>query len=78
MGGAKNYLVAMPDCDIDKTVNNIITSFSGCTGQRCMAASVLVTVGNQDILLQKLIKLVYNIQVLTKFFFLKNKKFYSL
>ena len=58
MGGAKNYLVAMPDCDIDKTVNDIIISFSGCTGQRCMAASVLVIVGNQDILLQRLIKLV--------------------
>ena len=58
MGGAKNYLVAMPDCNIDKTVNDIITSFSGCSGQRCMAASVLLIVGNQNTLLQKLIKLV--------------------
>jgi len=58
MGGAKNYLVAMPDCNIDKTVNNIITSFSGCCGQRCMAASVLLIVGKQKQLLQKLITLV--------------------
>lgn len=47
MGGAKNYLVAVPDCNLDMTANDVMKSFAGCAGQRCMAASVLLTVGQQ-------------------------------
>jgi malonate-semialdehyde dehydrogenase (acetylating)/methylmalonate-semialdehyde dehydrogenase len=46
MGGAKNHLVVMPDADIENTVRNMITSCFGCAGQRCMAASVIVCVGD--------------------------------
>lgn len=47
MGGAKNHLVVMPDADIENTVRNMITSCFGCAGQRCMAASVIVCVGDK-------------------------------
>ena len=45
LGGAKNYMVVMPDAVIDKTVSNVLGSAFGNAGQRCMAGSVLVTVG---------------------------------
>ncbi len=43
--GAKNHLVVMPDADLDKTVNAMLASFFGCAGQRCLAGSVAVPVG---------------------------------
>jgi malonate-semialdehyde dehydrogenase (acetylating)/methylmalonate-semialdehyde dehydrogenase len=46
LGGAKNHMVVMPDAVIDKTVNGIIGSAFGAAGQRCMAGSVVVTVGD--------------------------------
>ncbi len=46
LGGAKNHMVAMPDAVIDRTVDAIIGSAFGAAGQRCMAGSVLVTVGD--------------------------------
>ena len=46
LGGAKNYMVVMPDAVMDKTVDNIIGSAFGAAGQRCMAGSVIVTVGD--------------------------------
>jgi malonate-semialdehyde dehydrogenase (acetylating) / methylmalonate-semialdehyde dehydrogenase len=45
LGGAKNYMVVMPDAVVDKTVSNVLGSAFGNAGQRCMAGSVLVTVG---------------------------------
>lgn len=45
-GGAKNHFVVMPDADLDTTVNAMLTSFFGCSGQRCLAGSVLVPVGD--------------------------------
>lgn len=45
MGGAKNHLVVMPDARIDEAVRNMISSCFGCAGQRCMAASAIITVG---------------------------------
>jgi len=44
-GGAKNAVVVMPDADEDTTVRIIADSAFGCAGQRCLAASVVVTVG---------------------------------
>jgi malonate-semialdehyde dehydrogenase (acetylating)/methylmalonate-semialdehyde dehydrogenase len=46
LGGAKNHMVVMPDAVIDKTVPGIIGSTFGAAGQRCMAGSVVVTVGD--------------------------------
>jgi malonate-semialdehyde dehydrogenase (acetylating)/methylmalonate-semialdehyde dehydrogenase len=45
LGGAKNHMVVMPDAVIDQTVTGIIGSAFGAAGQRCMAGSVVVTVG---------------------------------
>lgn len=45
LGGAKNHLILVPDADPDVAVENIVASFTGCAGQRCMAASVLLAVG---------------------------------
>jgi malonate-semialdehyde dehydrogenase (acetylating) / methylmalonate-semialdehyde dehydrogenase len=45
LGGAKNHMVVMPDAVVDKTVGGVIGSAFGAAGQRCMAGSVLVTVG---------------------------------
>jgi len=46
LGGAKNYMIVMPDALVNKTVSNILGSAFGNAGQRCMAGSVLVTVGS--------------------------------
>jgi len=45
LGGAKNHLVVMPDADMPKTVDAIISSAFGAAGERCLAGSVLVPVG---------------------------------
>jgi malonate-semialdehyde dehydrogenase (acetylating) / methylmalonate-semialdehyde dehydrogenase len=45
LGGAKNHLIVVPDADPTLTPQAVVDSFTGCAGQRCMAASVLVAVG---------------------------------
>jgi malonate-semialdehyde dehydrogenase (acetylating)/methylmalonate-semialdehyde dehydrogenase len=45
LGGAKNHMVVMPDAVIDRAVDGILASAFGAAGQRCMAGSVVVTVG---------------------------------
>ena len=47
-GGAKNFLVVMPDADLDRTVPAIMTSAYGCAGQRCLAGSVILAVGGVE------------------------------
>lgn len=56
LGGAKNHLVSLSDCNIDMCSTDIVNSYSGCSGQRCMAASVLLTVGPQPKLIEAIIK----------------------
>ncbi len=56
-GGAKNTVVVMPDADVDTTVKIIADSAYGCAGQRCLAASIVLTVGNAgEIFTEKLIR----------------------
>jgi len=45
-GGAKNPIIVMPDADIDMTAKIIADSVYGCAGQRCLAASNIITVGD--------------------------------
>ena len=45
LGGAKNFVVVMPDADWDRAIAVITESFYGCAGQRCLATSVVVGVG---------------------------------
>ena len=56
LGGAKNFVVVMPDCDLDKTVSTLIDSIYGCAGERCLAASIVLAVGDiYEPLKQKLV-----------------------
>lgn len=48
LGGAKNHLVALADCDYKMAARDIVASFAGCCGQRCMAASVLILVDEEQ------------------------------
>ncbi|KAG6975415.1 hypothetical protein JG688_00002430 [Phytophthora aleatoria] len=56
LGGAKNHLVALPDADIEVASKDIVASYAGCAGQRCMAASVLLLVGDCSALLDKIVE----------------------
>lgn len=54
LGGAKNHLMVLPDAKEDMTAANVVASMSGCAGQRCMAASAMVGVGNVDHIIAKI------------------------
>jgi malonate-semialdehyde dehydrogenase (acetylating)/methylmalonate-semialdehyde dehydrogenase len=45
LGGAKNFVVVMPDANMEKSIEIITESFYGCAGERCLAGAVLVPVG---------------------------------
>ncbi len=46
-GGAKNFVVVMPDSDVTRTVEGVMNAAFGCAGERCMAGSSVLTVGNR-------------------------------
>jgi len=46
LGGAKNFLVVMPDAEMGKSIANLSESIYGCSGQRCLAGSVVLAVGD--------------------------------
>ena len=46
LGGAKNFVIVMPDADLDRSMGVISESFYGCAGERCLAGSMLVPVGS--------------------------------
>ncbi len=54
LGGAKNHLMVLPDAIPDMTAQNVAASMSGCAGQRCMAASAMVGVGDVDDIINKI------------------------
>jgi malonate-semialdehyde dehydrogenase (acetylating)/methylmalonate-semialdehyde dehydrogenase len=56
LGGAKNHLIVVPDADPEVTVPGVVDSFTGCAGQRCMAASLLVAVGDADKLVDRIVE----------------------
>jgi len=63
LGGAKNHITLMPDADPEIATANIVASSMGCAGQRCMAASVLILVGDCSNLLQEIVRLASKIEV---------------
>jgi malonate-semialdehyde dehydrogenase (acetylating) / methylmalonate-semialdehyde dehydrogenase len=64
LGGAKNHCVVMPDCDLDQAVDGLIGAAYGSAGERCMAQSVAVAVGEiGDKLVEKLSKKVEALKV---------------
>jgi malonate-semialdehyde dehydrogenase (acetylating)/methylmalonate-semialdehyde dehydrogenase len=64
-GGAKNHMIVMPDADIDQAVDALVGAGYGSAGERCMAISVAVPVGQKtaDILIEKLIPRVESLKV---------------
>jgi malonate-semialdehyde dehydrogenase (acetylating)/methylmalonate-semialdehyde dehydrogenase len=56
LGGAKNHLIVMPDADKEMTSSNVVASMSGCAGQRCMAASVMVAVSKTDHIIERMVE----------------------
>ena len=57
LGGAKNHMVVMPDADLDLTADALMGAAYGAAGERCMAISVVVAVGDAtaDVLVEKLL-----------------------
>lgn len=56
LGGAKNHLIVLPDAHLEMTASNVAASMSGCAGQRCMAATVMVGVDKVDHIVDKLVE----------------------
>jgi malonate-semialdehyde dehydrogenase (acetylating)/methylmalonate-semialdehyde dehydrogenase len=54
LGGAKNSIIVAPDADERLTIQSVVDSFTGCAGQRCMAASLLVAVDDRRGLVEKI------------------------
>jgi malonate-semialdehyde dehydrogenase (acetylating)/methylmalonate-semialdehyde dehydrogenase len=46
LGGAKNFMLVMPDADMERSVQNVADSIYGCAGQRCLAGAVVIGVGD--------------------------------
>ncbi len=63
LGGAKNHLIVAPDADPAITLDGVVASFTGCAGQRCMAASVLVVVGEVNQIIEQVIEQVAAMQL---------------
>ncbi|WP_089968214.1 CoA-acylating methylmalonate-semialdehyde dehydrogenase [Lihuaxuella thermophila] len=62
--GAKNHSIVMPDADLDLAAQQIITAAFGSAGERCMAASVVVAVGDvAEPLIEKLVKAADEIKI---------------
>jgi len=55
-GGAKNPVIVLPDADIDMTTQIVIDSVYGCAGQRCLAASTIITVGDHRDITESLVE----------------------
>ena len=56
LGGAKNHLIVVPDAEPEMTSSNVVASMSGCAGQRCMAASVLVAVADTEHIIARIVE----------------------
>ncbi len=63
LGGAKNHLVLLNDADFELATSNIPASAFGCAGQRCMAASVLLAVGDCERYIDRMVEVAKNWQL---------------
>ncbi|MEJ2418682.1 MAG: CoA-acylating methylmalonate-semialdehyde dehydrogenase [Exilibacterium sp.] len=65
LGGAKNHAIVMPDADMDNAVNQLVGAAFGSSGERCMALSVAVAVGNAagDALVAKMTEAMQSLKV---------------
>src|SRR6185436_5736142 len=64
-GGAKNHMIVMPDADMDQAVDALVGAGYGSAGERCMAVSVAVPVGQKtaDLLVERLIPRVESLKI---------------
>jgi malonate-semialdehyde dehydrogenase (acetylating)/methylmalonate-semialdehyde dehydrogenase len=63
LGSAKNHLLVVPDADPAVTIPGVVASFTGCAGQRCMAASLLVAVGDVDPIIDGIVEAAGRVQL---------------
>ena len=56
LGGAKNHVIVLPDADPEMASAGVLAAMSGCTGQRCMAASVMVAVSATDHVIAQMVE----------------------
>ncbi len=63
LGSAKNHVVVVPDADLELTSTNVIASSFGCAGQRCMASSLMVAVGDVQHIIDAMVKVAAKIQL---------------
>ena len=56
LGGAKNHLLVLPDANPEMTASNVVASMSGCAGQRCMAASVMVGIDKVQHIIDRMVE----------------------
>lgn len=63
LGGAKNHLIVSGDAHPEMTSNDVIASFAGMSGQRCMAASALITVGEADHIVDRIVDKVNKVKL---------------
>lgn len=65
LGGAKNHAIVMPDADVDNVVNSLLGAAFGSSGERCMALSVAVAVGDEiaDKIVEQLSTAIGNLKV---------------
>jgi malonate-semialdehyde dehydrogenase (acetylating)/methylmalonate-semialdehyde dehydrogenase len=63
-GGAKNFVLVMPDADVSPTATGVLEAAFGCAGERCMAGSTAIAIGRAaDIVLPALVDVVSRIKV---------------
>jgi malonate-semialdehyde dehydrogenase (acetylating)/methylmalonate-semialdehyde dehydrogenase len=63
LGGAKNHLIVMPDAEPETTARAVLDAATGCAGQRCMAASVLVAVRGSETIVDTLVERARNLRL---------------
>ncbi|MFK4985489.1 aldehyde dehydrogenase family protein, partial [Klebsiella pneumoniae] len=65
LGGAKNHMVVMPDADLDSAADAAVSAAYGSAGERCMAVSVLVAVGDDvaDALVEKVASRIQGLKI---------------
>ena len=62
LGSANNHLILLPDAHVEMAASNIVASFTGTAGQRCMSACVMVAVGDCDAVINRIVELTKQIR----------------
>lgn len=63
LGSAKNHVVVVPDANVELTASNIVASSYGCAGQRCMASSLMVAVGDVQPIIDRIVEIVQGLKL---------------